>query len=437
MTEVSACRSVVLDDDLTGVQACADLPVLLRWPAGSIAAALKDHASVHLMTNTRSLPASAAQQLVARTAAQAGREAPWARVVLRGDSTLRGHVWEEYAGVRDAVFPERAPVLLLVPALPSAGRVTRGGIHYLQGSTGSPIPLHETEYARDGDFAFRSARLREWADERSAGRLPAVRASELSLGDLRRGGPSAVAGALQTAAGPQPAVCAPDVETLADVRIVAEGLTAAERAGLPVIVRCGPTFAGVLGDCLAAGPVDAQRVSRARTLLICGSYVENTTVQLQALVRGAGVDVIEADPAALAAGNGHADREITALTRSAGRALDLDSVAVVATARHRPAQTRGLGAGLRIARGLAAVLAGLDPPPNLVIAKGGITSHVVLEHGLGAQRATVVGPLMPGVGLWNVRGSRGDSQFVVVPGNVGSPELLLDLWRMTTGEADA
>ena len=49
---------------------------------------------------------------------------PDAAVVLRGDSTLRGHLLEEYLGLRDVVTPSGWPVLLLVPALPSAGRIT-------------------------------------------------------------------------------------------------------------------------------------------------------------------------------------------------------------------------------------------------------------------------------------------------------------------------
>ena len=84
--------------------------------------------------------------------------APDARLVLRGDSTLRGHLLEEYRGVSaTSICPGEWPPLLLVPALPSAGRVTVGGVHLFE-RDGRRVPLHETEYARDGVFALRATR---------------------------------------------------------------------------------------------------------------------------------------------------------------------------------------------------------------------------------------------------------------------------------------
>ena len=137
--------------------------------------------------------------------------------MLRGDSTLRGHVLEEYLGVRDVVAPSGWPVLLLVPALPSAGRITVGGVHLFD-RDGRRTPLHETEYARDGVFAYASARLLEWADERSGGLFRAGAGRELHLDVLRSRGPAAVTEALLAlAATGDPVVFAPDAETVDDL----------------------------------------------------------------------------------------------------------------------------------------------------------------------------------------------------------------------------
>ena len=118
---------VVLDDDPTGVQTLAGIRVLLAWDPARVRAALAGRPSVHLITNTRALPAERVRTFVAGAASAALEGVPDAAVVLRGDSTLRGHMLEEYLGVRDVVAPSGWPVLLLVPALPSAGRVTVGG----------------------------------------------------------------------------------------------------------------------------------------------------------------------------------------------------------------------------------------------------------------------------------------------------------------------
>ena len=79
------------------------------------------------------------------------------------------------------------PVLLLVPALPSAGRVTVGGVHLFE-RDGRRTPLHETEFAHDGVFAYTSSRLLEWAEERSGGLFRAGDGRELSLEELRSDG---------------------------------------------------------------------------------------------------------------------------------------------------------------------------------------------------------------------------------------------------------
>src|SRR4029077_2099967 len=100
------------------------------------------------------------------SAASAARAAfPDARLLLRGDSTLRGHVYEEYDAARTALgHPGGAVPLLLVPAFPAAGRVTVDGVHLLE-RDGARVPLHDTEYATDGALAYADARLAQWADD--------------------------------------------------------------------------------------------------------------------------------------------------------------------------------------------------------------------------------------------------------------------------------
>jgi uncharacterized protein YgbK (DUF1537 family) len=58
------------------------------------------------------------------------------------------------------------------------------------------------------------------------------------------------------------------------------------------------------------------------------------------------------------------------------------------------------------------------------VAKGGITSAVTARAGLGARVARVIGPILPGVALWQLPEG---TDYVVVPGNVGGPGLLADV----------
>lgn len=418
-------RLVVLDDDSTGVQTLAGIRVLLAWDAAKICAALAGRPSVHLITNSRALAPGPAGTLVADAARLVHASVPDAHLVLRGDSTLRGHLREEYEAVRNAVAPDSWPVLLLVPALPSAGRVTRGGVHMIERG-GASIPLDATEYARDGVFSYSTAHLLGWAEERSAGLFAVANGREIHLDELRREGPSLVTEALRAGASTgRPAVLAPDSETDEDLALIAEGYAAAIRGGVRAIVRCAPAFAGVLAGTTAPQVVDPPRSNGAGVLLVCGSYVPATTRQLRALEDARPGTIVEVDAEALAGPD--AGVEIARAAAAATAVLRRERFAAVATPHTRSEQTSSLAAGDRVAAGLARIANLIDPRPPVIIAKGGITSAVTLRSGLGVDAADVVGPVMPGVSLWHAEVGGRPFDYLVVPGNVGHDDLLVQL----------
>ncbi len=415
----------MLDDDPTGVQTLAGIRVLLAWDAAKVVAALAGRPSVHLITNSRALAPAAAGALVADAARLVLGSVPDAHLVLRGDSTLRGHLREEYEAVRGAAAPDAWPVLVLVPALPSAGRVTRGGVHLVE-RDGASIPLDETEYARDGVFSYSTARLLGWAEERSAGLFAAANGREIHLDELRRRGASAVADALrELASDGRPAVLAPDAVNADDLALIAEGYATAIRAGVSALVRCAPAFAGVLAGTTAPRLVDPPRSSEGGVLLVCGSYVPATTRQLGAIAAARPGTLVEVDADALA--GPEAEVEIARAAATATAMLRRERFAAIATPRTRSEQTSSLAAGQRVAAGLARVAGLVEPRPPVIIAKGGITSAVTLHTGLRVDVADVVGPVLPGVSLWHAEAGQRPLDYLVVPGNVGDDDLLVRL----------
>jgi uncharacterized protein YgbK (DUF1537 family) len=128
----------VIDDDPTGAQSEADIPLMVAWgPALLQRVARRAPRAFHLMTNSRALAPDDAYRVVRDAAESVATTLPGTEIVLRGDSTLRAHVLEEYLALRDAAFGGRDAPLMLVPALPAAGRVTIGGVHHL-----GTRPLH-------------------------------------------------------------------------------------------------------------------------------------------------------------------------------------------------------------------------------------------------------------------------------------------------------
>jgi uncharacterized protein YgbK (DUF1537 family) len=152
----------------------------------------------------------------------------------------------------------------------------------------------------------------------------------------------------------------------------------------------------------------------------------STTRQLAVLLGGYPGTLVEADVEALA--SAEPEGEIERAARAASDRLASGGLAVVATPRTPPAATWSFEAGQRAAVNLARVAARVEPRPAVVLAKGGITSHVTARVGLDAQRGTVLGPLVDGVALWRLETGAGRPvSYVVFPGNVGSDETLLDV----------
>jgi uncharacterized protein YgbK (DUF1537 family) len=397
---------------------------VLDWRDGGVWSSVEPaDRAVHVLTNARAYSGDEAAELVASAAAAARSRFPGARLILRGDSTLRAHVWEEYDALRSVVAPGGSGVpLLLVPALPAAGRVTVGGVHMLDRG-GERVPLHETEYARDGALAYSSADVARWADERSGGQLAASDAVNCAAE------PREVAGALAaTAALGRPAAVVPDAETAADLEAIADGLRAAEADGVAVIVRCAPAFAAVLTGAGARAPVEPPS-GEGGTLVVCGSFVSGSTAQLEELARAHPDSVVTANVADLA-GDVWED-EVARVSAAASERIARDGVAAVATERERDPALVGPDAQQRVAKALAQVAARV--PAGSVIAKGGITAAVTARDGLGARAARVTGPILPGVALWRLVPS--GTAFLVVPGNVGGPELLVEVVRAVRGAA--
>jgi uncharacterized protein YgbK (DUF1537 family) len=416
-------RLVVLDDDPTGVQTLAGIRVLLAWAdPGRIARALADRNSVHLITNTRALEPDEARRTVAAAARASLGAVSGARLVLRGDSTLRAHLLEEYLGLSDVLGRGRPP-LLLVPALPSAGRVTREGVHLIDRG-GRTEPLHQTEYASDGVFAYSTARLLEWAEERSDGLFPASAGRELHLDELRSGGADSVAAALvDLSRAGRPAVLAPDAETEEDLATIATGYAKAMRDGAVAVVRCAPAFAGILAGTAAPGLTRAPGTT-GPLLVVCGSYVPMSTRQLATLDAAHPGLLVEVDVEVLVGSGAAAEEERAA--RAASATIASAGCAVLTTPRERP-EGITLDAGRLVAEGMARVAGRIEPTPEVVIAKGGITSAVTLLVGFQSSEADVVGPVLPGVSHWRAATADGALDYLVVPGNVGDERLLVEL----------
>jgi uncharacterized protein YgbK (DUF1537 family) len=433
---------VVLDDDPTGTQSVADLPVLTRWASADFEWAFAQHApAVYVLTNTRSLDPAEAENRnreVVRNALAAAHGAALG-FVSRSDSTLRGHFPLEPEVIADELAQAagvRTDAVVIVPAFPDAGRVTIGGTHYMRDGAGGLTPVAETEFAQDATFGFTRSRLAEYVEEKSGGRYPARDVIVLDLNVIRSG---SVADAIAGATGGRPVVA--DIVTENDLRALALGLAEAEQRGKTLLYRVGPPFVrGRIGQEVRA-PLTAEEAFACRPpaagggLVVIGSHVGLTTRQFDVLrAEHPRARVVE-----LRVGNlldGDATAEIDAVVADVVAGLGEGDV-VLHTSRVLVRADTPDGS-LRIARIVSAALVEVvrrtlsQHPPRFVIAKGGITSSDVASEGLQIRHALVRGPMLPGiVSLWEpVGGPAAGIPYVVFPGNVGDDRSLLDVVRV-------
>jgi len=451
---------VVLDDDPTGTQSVADLPVLTRWEIEDFVWAFgQAKPAVYVLTNTRSLdPAEAAarnEEVVRNALAAAGSDDSGLRLgfVSRSDSTLRGHYPLEpdvIAATVAKVSGEATDGVVLVPAFPDAGRVTIGGVHYMRGTgedAGKLTPVAETEFARDATFGFANSDMAKYVEEKSQGRFAADSVITLDLNIIRastdpRATANAIADAIEPASNSTPIVA--DIVTENDLRALSLGLDEAERRGKKLLYRVGPPFGRarigqeIRAELSGAEAYAGNTPSLAGGLIVVGSHVGVTTRQLKALTeQHSAAHIVEIDVEKLLAAETEtaADAYLDQTVDTVVDALRTGDV-IVHTSRLL-IKTDSPAESLRIARTVSsAVVAVVNRtlktfPPRFVIAKGGITSSDVAAHGLEIRHAIVRGPMLPGiVSLWEpVDGPAKGIPYIVFAGNVGDDQSLADVTR--------
>lgn len=403
-------KTIVLDDDPTGTQSATGVTVLFEPDADLLARVLQAADSVYVQTNSRALPEAEAVALVQRIRADgeaaAQRLGDEVRFVLRGDSTLRGHVFAE-----SSVFLDEDAVLLFVPAFPEGGRTTRGGVHLVRVGD-QDVPAHESEYAQDPVFGFSTGVLVDYVAEKSGRTGIPVALEQVRAGELDR----------ILAEAPAGAVVLPDVVDAGGIRAIARAVDAATAGGRRVVVRCAAPLAAALAGVTSNGLLPAPLVDRPpRVLLVCGSHTLGASAQLAPIAAAWGdpavVDTATALESSSAAGLEAAEAARLAF---AGK-----PVTILTTERVRSSDHNTLAHGERVMAALTTAVASLLPEVDVVVAKGGITSAEVARTGIGATSARVLGQVLPGVSVWSMSARDGrEVVYVVVPGNVGGPDTL-------------
>lgn len=440
---------VVLDDDPTGTQSVAGIPILTEWRIADLRWAFKQPVpAFFVLTNTRSLnenQVDSRNREVIRALIDAARLEN-ARFVIasRSDSTLRGHYPFETDVIADELRRAGGPAVdgvVIAPAYLDAGRFTVNGVHWLRTSDGL-LPVGESEFAKDPAFGYRSSDLRDYVEEKTRGRWSARDVRAITVADLRGGSLAAVTATLMSLEGGAPVVV--DAVTEDDLRLLALAVMDAEAAGKTFLYRVGPTFVRArvgLEPRPALSPAEVSVIrdqgldaggSAARSrhgLIVVGSHVGLTTRQLARLSGLDHITHLELDVREALDGT----RRTAAADVLAGEAAAALAGSDVLIKTSRAVVTGAdANANLAIARAVSDTLVSVVQGvvgrvhPAWIVAKGGITASEIATGGLGVRRAWVRGTLLPGiVSLWEPLDSRAPgTPYVVFAGNVGAEDSL-------------
>jgi uncharacterized protein YgbK (DUF1537 family) len=130
--------------------------------------------------------------------------------------------------------------VLIVPAFMAGGRYTVKDVHYVAEGEWL-VPAAQTPFASDAVFGYHASNLREWVEEKTAGRIRAHDVRSVSLEDIRQGGPDMVQQRLMAL---RPTTfCVINAVTERDLAVVALSALRAEAQGKRLLYRSAASFA--------------------------------------------------------------------------------------------------------------------------------------------------------------------------------------------------
>jgi len=394
---------VVFDDDPTGIQTVHSCLLVTEWTEENLQRAFSDVVPFfYILTNTRALTAEQAKARLTdalESVLQVNTQFGYQLIcVSRSDSCLRGHFPLETDVMREILTRHNIPVWPKVPFVPAfveSGRFTIGGVHYMHDGQ-RLIPVAETEFARDNVFGYHHSRLVDYVVEKGGN---------------------------------------PDDYEIVDVANYAELDQYRDKlfAQLDdwkgcIVIRSSSSLPRSM-----SGIPDRPYLSRQQLRIstgqpgtfIIGSHVRKTTLQLLQLLKEDGVRGIELPIEGIL----HTPEQLLKDTlHQMSILVEQGLTPVVYTSRKEvriddPAERQQLGQ--RVSDFLVSIVQQLPYQPSYLVAKGGITSHDILCHGLSIQTARVMGQVINSVPC--VMGPH--FPYIIFPGNVGNEDSLCEIFN--------
>ena len=177
-------KFVVIDDDPTGSQTVHDCLLLLKWDCSTLVKGFESKSNLFfILANTRSLSENDAKLTIEeicknlKTVINSQAYEEEIIFISRGDSTLRGHNFLEPSALNSCLGPFDAT--FHIPAFIEGRRLTINGLHFLD-----KIPIHQTIFARDKIFGFETSNVKNLLFQKSKSQINFEDIQNLLLSDI-------------------------------------------------------------------------------------------------------------------------------------------------------------------------------------------------------------------------------------------------------------
>lgn len=432
-------KIVVLDDDPTGVQTVHDISVYTDWSKDSIQKGFaEENRLFYVLTNSRGFTeeqTTKAHLEMAETIDEVAREAGKEYIIIsRSDSTLRGHYPLETELLKSVIEKNSKKVIdgeILCPFFKEGGRFTIDDVHYVKYGE-ELVPAGETEFAKDKTFGYRSSNMKEYVEEKTAGRYKANDVTSISLDSIHSMDIDGITEQLMQVSDFGKIIV--NAIDYVDVKVFCVALYRAMARGKVFMFRTAAAIVKVIG-----GVSDQPLLTRGQMIVketinggivVVGSHTQKTTSQVEALKELDGLAFIEFD-SDLVLDEVAFEKEIKEVLKKEESFIKNGKTVVVYTKRklltvENDTKEDALLRAVKISDAVQSLVGELSVTPSFVIAKGGITSSDVGTKALRVQRANVMGQIKPGIPVWQT-GEESKfplTPYVIFPGNVGEVETL-------------
>ena len=441
-------KFVVIDDDPTGSQTVNDCLLLLKWDYLTLVKGFESESNLFfILANTRSLSETDAKLTIEeicknlKTVISTQAYPEEIIFISRGDSTLRGHNFLEPSVINSSLGPFDAT--FHIPAFIEGKRLTINGSHFVD-----KTPINETIFSRDKVFGYETSNVKNLLFQKSKSQINSDDIQNLLLSDLEilnTDENNIVFKRLKNLKNNKHVIV--DVENYSQLKkfsLIIKKLTKHKK----FLFRTAASFISSIseeksntqnGTFFSDLRIKNNEKGLLPGLVIVGSYVELSTLQLKNLLEISTCDPIELDVFEFfritSSENIQKERNLfkNRFLREIRFSFEKGKTPVLFTSREFMSldYSEQFNFYNSLALFIAELVADLKYEIGYLISKGGITTNVILSNGLNADYVYLEGQILTGISVvsYNLKNYE-KLPIVTHPGNIGNKDSLVNIWKL-------